>query len=166
LAAKEQAAMKSELFAPHPQDGAALSLGYRVREGMKAGDPGGDLAPLAGEREVIEADEAYIGRKAEFAKWRGGAHKNVVLCGQNRLRHYLAEFDFRHSNRIKLSVDDVMCAERALKGAVGRRLTYQQLVATKRPKPPGSEVLESTEQRQGSTTSGPPPGGVNVDVGG
>ena len=38
---------------------------------------------------------------------------------------YLAEFDFRHNNRIALGVDDTQRASNALKGFVGKRLTYQ-----------------------------------------
>jgi hypothetical protein len=47
-------------------------------------------------------------------------------CGDRHLRRYLAEFDFRYSNRIALGVDDVMRTMRAIKGAEGKRLTYQQ----------------------------------------
>lgn len=42
------------------------------------------------------------------------------------LHRYLAEFDFRHSNREKLGVDDVSRAERAVKGFKGKRLTYER----------------------------------------
>lgn len=48
-------------------------------------------------------------------------------CGQQHLHRYLAEFDFRYSNRIALGIDDNMRAEKALKGTVGRRLTYLPL---------------------------------------
>src|SRR5438034_3361881 len=41
------------------------------------------------------------------------------------LHRYLAEFDFRYSNRIRLGVDDVQRTERAIKGIVGKRLTYR-----------------------------------------
>ena len=41
------------------------------------------------------------------------------------MHRYLAEFDFRYSNRVKLGVDDAMRADRALKGVVGKRLTYK-----------------------------------------
>ena len=41
------------------------------------------------------------------------------------LSRYLAEFDFRYSNREKLGVDDTERASRALKGAKGKRLTYE-----------------------------------------
>ncbi len=42
------------------------------------------------------------------------------------LGRYLAEFDFRYSNRIKLGIDDAMRAAEALKGIEGKRLTYDQ----------------------------------------
>ena len=41
------------------------------------------------------------------------------------LHRYLAEFDFRYSNREGLGVDDVARAEAALKGFRGKRLTYE-----------------------------------------
>jgi len=46
-------------------------------------------------------------------------------CGHNHLNRYLAEFDFRYSNRIALGVDDATRADRLLQGVVGKRLTYQ-----------------------------------------
>src|SRR5882762_3064678 len=47
-------------------------------------------------------------------------------CSEKHLPRYLSEYDFRYSNRIALGVDDTERAERAIKGAVGRRLTYRQ----------------------------------------
>jgi hypothetical protein len=41
------------------------------------------------------------------------------------LHRYLSEFDFRYSNRVALGVDDAARADRALKGAKGKRLTYE-----------------------------------------
>ena len=46
-------------------------------------------------------------------------------CSEKHLHRYLAEFDFRYSNRVKLGVDDKMRAGRAMKGIVGKRLTYR-----------------------------------------
>jgi transposase-like protein len=46
-------------------------------------------------------------------------------CDERHLHRYVAEFDFRHSNRVKLGVDDKERAHRAIGGAAGRRLTYQ-----------------------------------------
>jgi len=47
-------------------------------------------------------------------------------CAEHHLHRYLAEFDFRYSNRIRLGVDDTERATLALKGFKGRRLTYRQ----------------------------------------
>jgi hypothetical protein len=41
------------------------------------------------------------------------------------LHRYLAEFDFRHNNRMALGVDDSERADRALRGVAGKRLTYR-----------------------------------------
>jgi ISXO2 transposase-like protein len=46
-------------------------------------------------------------------------------CKEKHLHRYLAEFDFRYSNRVALGISDVARADRALKGIVGKRLTYQ-----------------------------------------
>jgi ISXO2-like transposase domain len=46
-------------------------------------------------------------------------------CKEKHLHRYLSEFDFRYSNRIALGVDDVARSDRALKGIVGKRLTYR-----------------------------------------
>jgi transposase-like protein len=45
--------------------------------------------------------------------------------GEQHLHRYLAEFDFRYSNRGKIGVDDEERAYRAVAGAAGKRLTYQ-----------------------------------------
>jgi transposase-like protein len=47
-------------------------------------------------------------------------------CQEKHLHRYLAEFDFRYNTRIALGVDDIDRTERALKGIVGKRLTYRQ----------------------------------------
>jgi transposase-like protein len=46
-------------------------------------------------------------------------------CGEKHLHHYLAEFDFRYSNRAKLGIDDKERSRFAVVGAAGKRLTYQ-----------------------------------------
>lgn len=42
------------------------------------------------------------------------------------LHRYLAELDFRYSNRIARGVDDKDRAIKAIVGAKGKRLTYRQ----------------------------------------
>jgi transposase-like protein len=46
-------------------------------------------------------------------------------CSEKHLHRYLAEFDFRYSNRIALGVDDQDRADKAIKGMAGKRLTYR-----------------------------------------
>ena len=49
-------------------------------------------------------------------------------CGHHHLNRHLVEFDFRYSNRAALDVNDAQRADKLLKGAVGKRLTYQTVV--------------------------------------
>ena len=48
---------------------------------------------------------------------------------QGRLARYVAKFNFRYSNRVKLGVDDAARTVAALRGIVGKRLTYRKGVA-------------------------------------
>lgn len=73
---------------------------------------------------------------------RGDAHTNTIegyfsilkrgITGvyhhvsQQHLKRYLGEFDFRYNERIALKVSDAERARKAIKGVVGKRLTYQQ----------------------------------------
>ena len=77
---------------------------------------------------------------------RGAVHTNTVEgfysvfkrgmkgvyqhCGEKHLHRYVAEFDFRYNNRTRLGVDDAQRADAALKGIVGKRLTYRDSSAT------------------------------------
>jgi len=47
-------------------------------------------------------------------------------CGEKHLHRYLAEFDFRYSNRTKLGVNDAMRAAKIVEGAKGKRLQYRR----------------------------------------
>jgi hypothetical protein len=47
-------------------------------------------------------------------------------CSEKHLHRYLAEFDFRYSNRVALGCDDSERADRLLRGIVGKRLTYRR----------------------------------------
>jgi transposase-like protein len=47
-------------------------------------------------------------------------------CGEKHLHRYLAEFDFRYSNRSKLGVNDTMRAAKIVEGAKGKRLVYRR----------------------------------------
>ena len=47
-------------------------------------------------------------------------------CQEKHLHRYLAEFDFRYSNRVALGCHDEERAERLLLGVLGKRLTYKR----------------------------------------
>jgi transposase-like protein len=46
-------------------------------------------------------------------------------CSEKHLHRYLAEFDFRYSNRVALGINDGERAALAMKGIEGKRLTYR-----------------------------------------
>jgi len=46
-------------------------------------------------------------------------------CSEKHLHRYLAEFDFRYSNRSAVGIEDAARAEKALRGVEGKRLTYK-----------------------------------------
>jgi transposase-like protein len=60
-----------------------------------------------------------------FSVFKRGMKGVYQHCAEKHLHRYLAEFDFRYSNRVRLGVDDIARTERALKGIVGKRLTYK-----------------------------------------
>jgi transposase-like protein len=65
-----------------------------------------------------------------FSILKRGIYGIYQHVSEAHLNRYLSEFDFRYNNRIALGCDDVTRAARALKGAKGKRLTYE---TTNRP---------------------------------
>jgi len=105
----------------------------------------------------IMTDEAgqYAGVKKHFAGHdftrhgageygRGEVHTNTVEgfysvfkrgmkgvyqhCSEKHLHRYVAEFDFRYSNRSRLGVEDAQRAAMVIRGAMGKRLMYRRPV--------------------------------------
>jgi transposase-like protein len=62
-----------------------------------------------------------------FSIFKRGMKGVYQHCGKQHLHRYLAEFDFRYSNRVKLGIHDVERAEIALRGISGKRLTYRRI---------------------------------------
>jgi transposase-like protein len=60
-----------------------------------------------------------------FSIFKRGMKGVYQHCGKQHLHRYLAEFDFRYSNRVALGCDDAERADRLLSGIIGKRLTYQ-----------------------------------------
>lgn len=62
--------------------------------------------------------------EGSFAIFKRGMRGIYQHCGKRHLHRYLAEFDFRYSNRVALGVNDVARADILLAGIVGKRLMY------------------------------------------
>jgi transposase-like protein len=87
---------------------------------------------FASHETVNHSQEEYVrGRvttntvEGYFSVFKRGMKGVYQHCGERHLHRYLAEFDFRYSNRVARGVDDVARTERAIKGIVGKRLTYR-----------------------------------------
>jgi hypothetical protein len=85
---------------------------------------------------VTHSENEYVRRSGDrvittntvegfFSILKRGVYGVYQHVSEAHLHRYLAEFDFRYSNRENLGVDDTARADRALKGAKGRRLTYE-----------------------------------------
>jgi transposase-like protein len=60
-----------------------------------------------------------------FSIFKRGMRGVYQFCSEKHLHRYLAEFDFRYSNRSALGIEDTERADHLLRGVVGKRLTYQ-----------------------------------------
>lgn len=99
-----------------------------------------DEAPLykgiknsfAGHETVNHSDEEWVRGQihtnrveAYFSVFKRGMKGVYQHCSEKHLHRYLSEYDFRYNNRMALGVHDQERAERALRGVVGKRLTYK-----------------------------------------
>src|SRR5712671_1276609 len=87
---------------------------------------------FASHQTVIHAQEEYVRGDAHtttaegyFSILKRGIYGVYQHVSEEHLHRYLAEFDFRYSNRIALGVDDVERTERAIRGIIGKGLTYR-----------------------------------------
>jgi hypothetical protein len=75
--------------------------------------------------EYVRGDASTNTVEGVFSIFKRGMIGTYQHCEPQHLQRYLAEFDFRYSNRARLGVNDEARATRALKGAAGKRLTYR-----------------------------------------
>ncbi len=61
-----------------------------------------------------------------FSVFKRGMKGTYQHCAKKHLHRYLAEFDFRYSNRSALGCEDQERTVRALVGIIGKRLTYRR----------------------------------------
>jgi transposase-like protein len=78
-------------------------------------------------KEEYRRGDAYTNTaEGFFSIFKRGMKGVYQHCNEKHLHRYLAEFDFRYSNREALGVNDTARTERALQGAKGKRLTYRR----------------------------------------
>jgi transposase-like protein len=82
---------------------------------------------------VNHGDDEYVRGTATtntiegyFSIFKKGMKGVYQHCDERHLHRYLAEFDFRYSNRASRGVDDNARTRKALEGIDGKRLTYNQ----------------------------------------
>jgi hypothetical protein len=93
-------------------------------------------ADFASHDMVKHSDDEYVRREGDklvttntvegfYSIFKRGMKGVYQHCKERHLHRYLAEFDFRYSNRVCLGVGDLARMSVALKGVVGRRLLYR-----------------------------------------
>ena len=82
-----------------------------------------------GADEYVRGDAHSNTAENYFSILKRGVYGVFHHVSEAHLHRYLAEFDFRYSNRQALGCDDLERADRILGGIVGKRLTYQQSCA-------------------------------------
>jgi len=79
--------------------------------------------------EYVRGDVTTNTVEGFFGIFKRGMRGVYQHCGQQHLNRYVAEFDFRYTNRTACGVNDVERTDIALKGIAGKRLTYRRTSA-------------------------------------
>ena len=77
-------------------------------------------------KEYVRGDVTTNTVEGAFSIFKRGMKGVYQHCGEKHLHRYLAEFEFRYSNREALGVNDADRTDAMVRGIVGKRLTYQQ----------------------------------------
>lgn len=75
--------------------------------------------------EYVRGDVHVNTLEGYFSIFKRGMKGVYQHCSEKHLHRYLAEFDFRYNNRAAMGVADDARATKALRGIVGKRLTYR-----------------------------------------
>jgi hypothetical protein len=78
-----------------------------------------------GVKEYVRGDVTTNTVDGYYSIFKRGMKGVYQHCKEKHLHRYLAEFDFRYSNRIALGINDGERAVLAMKGIEGKRLTYR-----------------------------------------
>lgn len=82
-------------------------------------------------KEYVRGDAYTNTVEGFFSILKRGVYGCYFHVSEAHLHRYLAEFDFRYSNRSKLGIEDAERADLALLGAKGKRLTYRTVGGTR-----------------------------------
>jgi transposase-like protein len=77
--------------------------------------------------EYVRGDAFSNTVEGYFAILKRGIYGVYHHVSEAHLKRYLAEFDFRYSNRAALGITDTLRTDEALKGIAGKRLTYRRI---------------------------------------
>jgi transposase-like protein len=100
-------------------------------------DEGGAMKRIGSEFDLHESVNHSIGEyvcgdvhtntiEGYFSIMKRGINGVYHHVSQQHLKRYLAEYDFRYNERMKLGVSDTERTAKAIKGIVGKRLTYRR----------------------------------------
>lgn len=78
-------------------------------------------------REYARGDVHTNTVESSFALLKRGLIGTYHKCGEQHLKRYAVEFDFRYNHRSALGFNDTERAAEALKGITGKRLTYRRV---------------------------------------
>jgi ISXO2-like transposase domain len=95
------------------------TIGEEFSDHLSVNHSANEYARMGGYVHINSAENFYSILKGGFV----GVYHHV---SEAHLHRYLAEFDFRYSNRSDLGFEDTARTEKALKGLEGKRLTYRQ----------------------------------------
>jgi transposase-like protein len=76
-------------------------------------------------KEYVRGDVTTNTVEGAFSIFKRGFKGIYQHCAEKHLHRYLAEFEFRYTNRQAVGANDTDRTVRALEGVVGKRLTYQ-----------------------------------------
>ena len=77
-------------------------------------------------REYARGDVTTNTVEGAFSIFKRGMRGVYQFCAEKHLHRYLAEFEFRYSNREATGCNDADRTDALLRGIVGKRLTYQR----------------------------------------
>jgi hypothetical protein len=84
-----------------------------------------------GTGEYVRGDVHTNTLEGFYSVFKRGMKGVYQHSSEGHLHRNVTEFDFRYNNRVRLGVDDAERTDNALRGIVGKRLTYRTTVGAR-----------------------------------